>query len=178
MVSSCLELLTDICKTLPLCFQSSDKQNQECNSFDDTLNFFLNYLPLLSGLDPSPPETSGSSATDFRGKRIGLFSAQILKQRLKIGRNKTLCHESRQRVARWQLFRVMQTNLVYSIQIFEGKKYEEYYYHLPKCQIGAFQILIWFQEKQNLYQHCHCSRKHLSLAFQDNLTTSHRVLGR
>jgi len=79
------------------------------------LKFFLNYLPLLSGLDPSPSETSGSSATDFRGRRIGFSSARILKQRLEIGRNKTLCHESRQQVARWQIFRVMQTNLVYSV---------------------------------------------------------------
>lgn len=39
-VSICLELLTGICKTLPLCFHSSDKQNQECNSFDDTQKFF------------------------------------------------------------------------------------------------------------------------------------------
>jgi len=69
----------------------------------------------LFGLEPSTSETSGSSAIDFGGRRIGLFLAQILKPRLEIGRNKTLCHELRQHVARWQIFRVRQTNLIYSI---------------------------------------------------------------
>lgn len=131
--------------------------------------FFINYLLLLSGLDPSPPETSGSSATDFRGRRIGLFSAQILKQRLEIGRNKALCHESRLHVARWQLFRVMQTNLVYSIKIFETKKKLRVLFTFTKMSDRSHLNFNLVPRKIESLKHCYCSRKHLSLVFHDNL---------
>lgn len=131
--------------------------------------FFINYLLLLSGLDPSPPETSGSSATDFRGRRIGLFSAQILKQRLEIGRNKALRHESRLHVARWQLFRVMQTNLVYSIKIFETKKKLRVLFTFTKMSDRSHLNFNLVPRKIESLKHCYCSRKHLSLVFHDNL---------